>query len=131
MTGVPPITDAEWELMNVLWDAAGPLTAADVVARLAGGRRRSPRTVKALLNRLLTKGALAYDAQGNRYLYRPAVDRDRCVRAAGRSFLSTVFGGSAGPMLAHFVTHAHLSDAEVEHLQRLLAGKRPPKKKGR
>ncbi len=129
---LPPITDAEWELMDVLWAAAGPLAAGDVVERLAGRRERSPRTVKALLNRLLVKGAVAFEAQGNRYLYRPAVDRDRCVRAAGRSFAARVFGGAAAPLLAHFVAEADLSPAEVEHLQRLLAEKRPPpKKKGR
>ncbi len=125
---VPAITDAEWEVMDVLWAAAGPLAGADVVAALADRRRRSPRTVKALLNRLLVKGAVAANAQGNRYLYRPAVDRDRCVRAATRSFLDRVFGADAAPMLAHLVEQADLTDAEVAHLQRLLADRKPAAK---
>ena len=120
----PAITEAEWEVMAALWAAAGPLTGADVVAALAGGRPRSPRTVKALLNRLLNKGAVAATAEGNRYLYRPAVDRDRCVRAAGRSFAARVFGSSAGALLVHFVTDAELSAAEVAQLQQLLGEKR-------
>jgi BlaI family penicillinase repressor len=119
----PAITDAEWELMYVLWSAAGPLTAGEVVDAVAG--RRSPRTIKALLNRLLNKGAVSAEAQGNRYLYRPAVARAQCIRAAGRSFLARVFGGSAAPLLAHFVTHADLSADEVEQLQKLLAAKKP------
>ena len=133
----PAITDAEWEVMDVLWSAAGPLAAADVVAALAGRRRRSPRTVKALLNRLLVKRAVAATADGNRYHYRPAVARDRCVRAAARSLLGRALAASAaGPILAHLVAHAELSDDEVAHLQQLLADRRsarprPPKKKGR
>jgi len=119
----PTISDAEWEVMNVLWHAPAPLMASDIVDQLAASKTWSPRTIKTLLNRLIKKGALEFETQGKCYLYRPAVQRDRCVRAATRSFLSRVFAGSAGPMLIHFVTHTDLSAAEVEELQRLLRKK--------
>lgn len=118
------ISAAEWEVMNVLWSAAGPMTAGDVIAALAGRRDWSPRTVKTLLNRLVGKGALGFDADGKRYLYRPRVSREACVRTEGRSFLSRVFGGAIGPMLIHFAAEAELSPEEVAALQRILAGKR-------
>jgi BlaI family penicillinase repressor len=122
----PEISDAEWDVMNVIWQAPGPLTAADVVARLeetgpagsAGGR--SPRTVKTFLNRLLNKGVLAAEAEGNRYLYRAKLSREQCVKAETRSFLSRVFAGATGPMLVQFVRQAKLSADEVTELKRLL-----------
>jgi BlaI family penicillinase repressor len=126
MQALPSISDAEWEVMAVLWDQS-PLMASDLVERLAGPngtRGWSPRTVKTLLNRLVKKGALSYETQGKRYLYRPALRREQCVRAESRSFLSRVFGGAVGPMLVHFATHADLSPEEVEALQRVLARKR-------
>ena len=116
----PPISDSEWDVMNVLWAAGSPLAAADVVERLAGVRDWSPRTVKTLLNRLINKGALAYDAQGKRYLYRPRVTREQCVREETRSFLSRVFANAPGPMLLQFVAQARLTPEEVEALKRLL-----------
>ena len=116
----PPISDSEWDVMNVLWSAGGPLTAADVVDRLSGVRDWSPRTVKTLLNRLINKGALAYDSQGKRYLYRPRVTREQCVREETRSFLSRVFANAPGPMLLQFVAQARLTPEEVEALKRLL-----------
>ena len=119
MARSPEISDAEWDVMNVLWDDS-PQTAAEVVERLAKRRDWSPRTVKTLLNRLVKKGALAFDTQGNRYLYRPAVTRAACVRDEGWSFLSRVFGGAVGPAIVHFVNTAHLSEQEVEELKRLL-----------
>jgi BlaI family penicillinase repressor len=123
MKKAPSISGAEWEVMNVLWTSAEPMTASEVVDRLAGHRAWSPRTVKTMLNRLIAKGALRFQAQGKRYLYRPAVRKDQCVRAESRSFLSRVFSGSAGPMLIHFVTHSDLSPAEIDALQQLLAEK--------
>ncbi|HSV13543.1 MAG TPA: BlaI/MecI/CopY family transcriptional regulator [Tepidisphaeraceae bacterium] len=127
MTTPPAISDAEWEVMNVLWDA-GPqsLSAAEVVDRIAASNNWSPRTVKTLLNRLIKKGALTFTRDGKSYLYRPAVRREQCVRAVSRSFLWRVFGGNVAPMLAHFVTHAELSAEEVDQLQRLLHEKRAP-----
>src|SRR5829696_2913377 len=120
MPPLPAISDSEWDVMNVLWSAGSPLAAADVVARLAGVRRWNPRTVKTLLNRLINKGALAYEARGKRYLYRPKVTREQCVREETRSFLSRVFGNAPGAMLLHFVAQAKLSPEEVEALKRLL-----------
>lgn len=120
MPALPAISESEWDVMNVLWDADAPLTANDVVARLAGVRDWRPRTVKTLLNRLINKGALAYEAEGKRYLYRPKVTREQCVREETRSFLSRVFANAPGPMLIQFVAQAKLTPEEVEALRRLL-----------
>lgn len=120
MPPLPPISESEWDVMNVLWSADAPLAANEVVARLSGVRDWSPRTVKTLLNRLINKGALAYEEQGKRYLYRPRVPRDQCVREETRSFLSRVFANAPGPMLLQFVAQAKLTPEEVEALKRLL-----------
>src|SRR5687768_1281825 len=122
---IPSISDAEWQVMDVVWAAApSPVTANDVVARLAPRTDWSPRTVKTMLNRLVNKGALAFEADGKRYLYEPAVARVECVRAQSRSFLSRVFGGATGAALLHFVEQHDLTRAEIEQLKRVLAQKK-------
>jgi BlaI family penicillinase repressor len=125
------ISEAEWEVMNVLWSATQPLMASDVIDQLPKRIEWSPRTVKTLLNRLIKKRALQFDRQGKRYLYRAALQREQCVRAESRSFLSRVFGGSVVPMLAHFVTHADLSPEELSHLQKLLQERQSKTNEGR
>src|SRR5687767_6134426 len=94
----PAISDAEWQVMDVIWGRS-PVTANEVVARLAGRADWSPRTVKTMLNRLVNKGALAFQAEGKRYLYEPAVSREACVRDESSSFLARVFGGATGAAL--------------------------------
>lgn len=120
MPTIPTISDAEWEVMAVLWTTS-PLTANEVVDRLEGRKTWSPRTVKTLLNRLVNKKALAFETRGNRYLYRPAVAREACVRAESRSFLTRVFGGAAGPAIVHLVANADLSPSEIAELKKLLS----------
>jgi BlaI family penicillinase repressor len=120
---LPTISDAEWDVMNVLWNADAPMTANEVVDALAGVRDWNPRTAKTLLNRLINKGALSYEAEGKRYLYRPRVTREQCVRAETRSFLSRVFANAPGAMLLQFVRQAKLTPAEVEALRKVLDNK--------
>jgi BlaI family penicillinase repressor len=113
------ISDAEWDVMRVLWDAPGPITASDVVDALG----QNARTTKTYLNRLLKKGAVAFEAKGKVYWYSPRVSRDACVRSESKSFLARVFGGNPTAMLVHFVRDAKLSPADVEQLRKLLKEK--------
>src|SRR3954452_20590828 len=100
MVKPPAISDAEWQVMNVLWDASpNPLSAGDIIDRISKAKDWNPRTVKTLLNRLIKKRALSFTRDGKSYLYHPLVGRDQCVRAVSRSFLSRVFGGNVAPML--------------------------------
>ena len=122
MLNTPNISEAEWEVMRVIWEKS-PIPANEVVERLGPLRGWSPRTVKTMLNRLVRKGALAFEAEGKRYLYRPRVTRDQCVRMESRSFLDRVFGGAAAPMLDYFVRNTRLSAEEIAELRRILSRK--------
>jgi BlaI family penicillinase repressor len=125
MPNVPQISDAEWEVMKVVWERQ-PVTAAEVVERLGRERRWSPRTIRTMLNRLLAKRAIDYRPEGKRYLYRSRISRDACVRQESRSFLSRVFDGAAAPAVMHLLTHCDveefrkLSPDELQHLRQLL-----------
>lgn len=119
MTRTPPITDAEWEVMNVVWDES-PRTANDVIDLLGQRMKWHPTTVKTLLSRLVKKGVLKYRSEGNRYWYSPAIPRQRYVREESASFIDRVFGGETTPALMHFVKHTRLNREEIAELRRIL-----------
>lgn len=122
MKNVPSISEAEWDVMNVVWEES-PLSSREVVERVSGKRDWNHRTIKTLLNRLVKKGALEYEVDGNAYLYRPAVARQDCVREEGQSFMNRVFGGAPAPMLVHFVENTRLSKGDIEELKKILSEK--------
>ena len=113
------ISDAEWHVMNAVWDHS-PQTAQDIVATLATQFDWAPATVKTMLHRLVKKGVLAYEADGNRYIYRARVKRAACVRDESRSFLDRVFHGEPASLLAHFLQSSRLSPEEIADLRRIL-----------
>jgi BlaI family transcriptional regulator, penicillinase repressor len=122
------ISDAEWAVMEPIW-AVGACTAAEVIKQVRTTRDWNHSTVRTLLARLVEKGALAYDVDGSRYIYRAAVSRRQCVRQEARSFLEKAFGGDVAALVAHFVADASLDRDQIEQLRRLLAQKKNTKEK--
>lgn len=123
MKRVPRISEAEWQVMRVLW-ARSPLSANDVIEALADTTDWKPKTIKTLLNRLVSKKALGFKKSGRAYLYHPLVDELQCVRAESRSFLNRVYGGALAPMLAAFIREEELTPQEIEELRRILERKK-------
>src|ERR671920_285406 len=93
---IPNISDAEWVVMEVVWAQGEPVAANEVVARLEKSTDWKDKTIKTMLNRLVNKGALGYEPDGKRYLYKPRVARDECVRVQSQSLVSRLFGGATG-----------------------------------
>lgn len=55
------LTNGEWEVMGIFWNAGEPLTQAELLARADRDRSWKDRSVYILLNRLLKKGMLKED----------------------------------------------------------------------
>jgi BlaI family penicillinase repressor len=119
------ISDAEWDVMEPIWKE-GACTAAEVIKHLRATHNWNHSTIRTLLARLVEKGALAYDVDGSRYIYKAAVTRQRCVRQKGRSFLDQAFGGDIGALLAHFVAESSLDPDQIQKLRDMLASKQKP-----
>ncbi len=126
MPPVPQISSAEWEVMKVLWRQSEPSSAQIVIDALAEPNDWSPATIKTLLNRLVNKGALTFQKQGNAYLYSPAVTAADCQAAEAESFLDRVFDGSLSPLVAHFAKSRRLRKDEIKQLEELLRHARKP-----
>jgi BlaI family penicillinase repressor len=115
-----PISDAEAQVMEVLWRSS-PRTAEEVIAALADSTGWAEPTIKTLLNRLLNKGALSASKDGRRYLYSPAVDRQAWVQQQSEGLLERLFGGRVAPLVAHFSERGKLSAADIAELKRLVS----------
>lgn len=128
MKKIPKISEAEWQVMKVLWKKT-PLTANDIVETLSKETLWKRETIRTLINRLVRKKALNFEKQSRQYLYFPLVDESECIMEETKSFLDRVHGGSIEPMLAAFVENETLSPEEIARLKRILDGREALKKK--
>ena len=113
------ISDAEHAVMEVLWDES-PLTAQEVAERVPAERGWSANTVKTLLGRLLAKNAIAHEADGRRYLYRPLVAREDYVAGESRRLIDRLFGGRLTPLVAHLAERDAITSEDIAEIEALL-----------
>jgi BlaI family penicillinase repressor len=122
MKGIPQISEAEWEVMKVLW-AKSPLSSSDVVEMLEGNTSWKAKTIKTLISRLVKKKALGYKEDGRAYYYFPLVSQEECLKAESQTFLKRIYGGALKPMLVHFLQEEKLSREDIEELKSILEKK--------
>jgi BlaI family penicillinase repressor len=114
------ISDAELNVMEVLWAASGPLTATEVAERIDAERGWSLATVKTMLSRLAVKGALSHREEGRRYFYSPAIERDLYVGSESRRFVDRLFGGRLSPLVARLAEADELDDDDIAAIEAIL-----------
>ncbi len=122
MKKMPRISEAEWEVMKVLWERS-PLTANEVVETLSRRAAWQRETIRTLVNRLVQKKAVRFEKKGRQYHYYPAVAESECVKAQTRSFLKRFRAGAIEPMLAALVEQERLSAEQIARLKEILDGK--------
>ena len=127
MKSLPRISEAEWEILSVLWKKS-PLTAAEVFAAISN-KAWKLNTVRTFLARLEKKGAVrAQDRPDEAKWFLPVVSRETSVRQESDSFLARVFEGGTAALLLHFTRSKRLSAGELAELEAILAQKRKEKK---
>ena len=115
------LSDAEWRVMKVVWERADA-SSRDVLDALAADTAWAYTTVKTLLTRLETKGAVTARLVGQTARYRPAVSRDEARGSALQSLVDRAFEGTLGTLLHHMVDRERLSSADLVELRTLLDG---------
>jgi predicted transcriptional regulator len=113
------ISEAERQVMEVLWEES-PLTAEDIIQRVAKEQDWSPLTVKTLLNRLLKKDAVSAERDGRRYLYQPVLKRTSYVESQSQELVDRLFNGRIGPLVTHFSERQKLTAQDLQDLKRII-----------
>jgi predicted transcriptional regulator len=116
----PPVSDAELDVLKVLWDR-GPGTVRDVEAHLRTlGRQWAYNTVLTLLSRLRDKGHVASDKAGAAHVFRAVVTRAELLRHGLSDLADRVCDGTASPLVHALVQGQRFSHEEIAALRKLL-----------
>lgn len=122
MTSLPQISEAEFEVMKIVWKYA-PINTNEVTERLTRTTDWSPKTIQTLLKRLVTKGALTYEKQSRVFVYSPAVEESEYVGQKSSSFLNRYYDGHISSMVSAYLENDRLSEEELDELRALLKNK--------
>lgn len=116
------ISDSELEVMHVLWDARQPLPVADIRRELQARRGWESTTIKTLVQRLVTKGAVAQEKRGI-YYYTPLVTEKEYNDWATERLVRKLYRGNAKNLVAALVRADELTKEDIDELRSMLEGK--------
>lgn len=116
---LPPLSDAQLEIMNVVWDLK-EVTVADVWDLVSKQRSISRNTVQTVMTRLREKGWLKYRKRGRAFLFKASVPRDSALRVLVNRLVETAFSGSAEGLVLAMLEGRGLSDEEAVRIRRLI-----------
>ena len=108
-------TEAEWKIMEVLWDAA-PRSMGEITKTLESITGWTRHTVITLLKRMQEKGSVAVDESGPVKTYTPLISREEASASQTKKLLSSVFDGKASLLISNLVDSGEISLREMQTL---------------
>lgn len=120
MNRFPQISEAEYEVMKIVWKYA-PINTNEITEKLLQTTSWSPKTIQTLIKRLVTKGALTYEKQSRVFVYTPTIKESDYISRKSSSFLARFYGGNLTAMVSAYIEDDKLSDTEIEQLRSLLS----------
>lgn len=116
-------SENEWLIMEVIWSAGRSMTAAEIIQKLKDSVSISDKTMRVMINRLVTKGVLTYtvdEKDARVYHYEAARSREECLAVKSDRFVKNFFGGNTSLAIASFLRSADISKDQLEELRQMV-----------
>ena len=120
---LPRPTEAELELLRILWDKE-PATVREIFDALNRERPSGYTTVLKMLQIMTSKGLVIRDEANRAHVYRAAISQEAMQSKILKDLSLRLFSGSAAQLALHALAMEPASDTELEEIRALLKKKR-------
>ena len=115
------ISDAELEIMKVVWKKGSPLLFAQIMEALQeNGIYWQKNTLITLLSRLMEKGYLKANKCGRKNEYVSLVTEHKFQSTQTRNFVDKIYQGNVSGLINRLVENDMLTEAEYDELKKIL-----------
>jgi len=109
------ITDAELEVMRILWREGRPVTFAEIKDELERTKGLSKSTVNTHISRLRDKGVVTHLDKYGAAQYYPLVTEDEYIHTEQNAVIEKL--GGARKFMAAMVRNGHLREEDIDELR--------------
>jgi BlaI family penicillinase repressor len=110
------ISNAELEVMRILWHAKEPVPFSDIRVALQNTKGWEKSTINTLIRRLADKGVIAAQKHGMT-VYTPNITEAEYIQAEEQNMLDKLYAGSAKNLIAALCRRGKLSEADIDELK--------------
>ena len=112
---LPPLSEAQLEIMNLVWDQ-GEATVSTVWRALGRNRRVARNTIQTMMVRLEEKGWLRCSNEGHAFRYRAVKPREEVLGGLVQRLIDSAFGGSAEGLVLALLHGRGVTPTEVQRI---------------
>ncbi|GIN40950.1 MULTISPECIES: BlaI/MecI/CopY family transcriptional regulator [Heyndrickxia] len=120
MKELPQISEAEYEVMKVIWKYE-PISTPEIVEKVSEKIDWKPNTIQTMLVRLVKKKALQTRKKGRSFIYTSLVQENEYIEQKSKLFLKQFFGGTINSMVLNFIENDQLSEEDITELKTILS----------
>ena len=110
------ISDAELEVMKILWREQRSVPFSDIRTELNRKMGWEKSTIATLLRRLLKKGAISVQEREIHY-YTPNISKEDYIKLKEKSWIDKLYEGSAKNFVAALCQSGELTEADIDELK--------------
>ena len=122
MGKLPQISEAEYEIMKILWEEY-PLSTNEICERAQKNHSWNQKTIHTLLSRLNNKQVISYEKRGRMYYYSPVISQNKYLEQENHHFLDRFYNGKAAPMLSALLSNEKISDSDLKEMYDMIQSK--------
>ena len=119
MKKIRKLPESELKIMMTIWDNDPPV-ARNVLSKQLSDQSWSDPTILTMLSRLVKKGYLSCEKQGNKNLYTPLITRDEYMLTESMSFGEKVQNVSITSLMTAFVQSRGITKDEIDELEKMI-----------
>ena len=114
------LSDAELDIMLIIWNADGPVSASYILERLKVKRDWALAALMTALSRLCEKGAVLCEKRGHRNFYSAILKEQEYKENESKSFLEKMYANSFMNMIASLYNSKAIDGEDLSDLQQFL-----------
>lgn len=111
------ISDAEYEIMEIIWNEEGEVTTADIIEKLGEDNSWKHTTILTLAKRLVDKNVLKVRKEKRINYYSPTLSKDEYKSYQADGFIEDMYGGSVKSLVASLYDNKRIDEKDVKELK--------------
>ena len=116
------ISDAEHEIMEVIWSQDGEVTTADIIEKLGEDNFWKHTTILTLARRLVDKNVLKVRKEKGVNYYSPKISKDEYKSYQANGLIEDMYGGSIKSLVASLYDNKKIDEEDLNELKDWIRG---------
>lgn len=114
---ISKISDAEYEIMEIIWQSEGEVTTAEIIERLDQNNFWKHTTILTLAKRLVDKNVLKLRKEGKVNYYSPTITKEEYKSYQANGFIEDMYDGSIKSLVASLYNNKRIDEEDIEELK--------------